>query len=92
MDIKKTIWWFVTELEADSLTEGERQAYKAALDALEKQVPKKPTELVSKLLADSGWRWKCPACGCACGENKYHLEVTQDDEYCTQCGQRLLWE
>jgi len=63
-----------------------------AMMALEMRVPKKPTKLESKLLIDSGWVYKCPTCGCACGENKYHLEVTQDDMYCTQCGQALDWD
>lgn len=68
------------------------EALNMAVEALEKQVPKKPTKLVSKLLIEEGWTYKCPTCGCACGENKYHLEVTQDEFYCTQCGQALDWE
>lgn len=62
-----------------------------ALEALQKQVPKKPTKLVSQLLIGAGWIYKCATCGCACGENKYHSEVTCDDIYCTQCGQMLDW-
>lgn len=63
-----------------------------AVEALKKQVPMKPKKLTYKLLLDAGWIYECPNCGCACGENKYHLEVTQDDMYCTQCGQALDWE
>ena len=63
-----------------------------AVEALKKQVPMKPKKLTYKLLLDAGWVYECPTCGCACGENKYHPEVTQDDIYCTQCGQRLDWE
>lgn len=63
-----------------------------AIEALEKQVPKKPTKLEYKLLLEAGWIYKCPNCGCACGENKYHPEVTEDDMFCTQCGQKLDWE
>ena len=62
------------------------------IKALEKQIPKKPTKLDSKLLIEAGWIYKCPTCGLACGANKYHLEATQDEFYCTQCGQRLDWE
>ena len=63
-----------------------------AVEALKKQVPMKPKKLAYKLLLDAGWIYECPSCGCACGENKYHSEVTQDDIYCTQCGQMLDWE
>ena len=59
---------------------------------LQKQVPKKPKKLTYKLLIDEGWIYECPTCGCACGENKYHPDVTGDDLYCTQCGQKLDWE
>lgn len=77
---------------ADNSWGGLNDAFTFAIHALEKQVPKKPTKLVSQLLISAGWIYKCPTCGCACGENKYHLEVTQDDYYCTQCGQMLDWD
>lgn len=59
---------------------------------LGRDIPKKPKKLTYKLLLDDGWMYECPTCGCACGENKYHPEVTQDDVYCTQCGQKLDWD
>ena len=62
------------------------------INALEKQIPKKPFKLKDTLLRDAGWIYGCPTCKCACGENKYHYEVTVDDAYCTQCGQALDWE
>lgn len=68
------------------------EALDMAVEALEKQIPKKPKKLTYKLLLDDGWIYECPACGCACGENKYHSDVTKDDVYCTQCGQMLDWE
>ena len=68
------------------------EALEMAVKALEKQVPKKPTKLGSKLLIGAGWTYKCPTCCSVCGENKYHPEVTQDDMYCTQCGQALDWD
>ena len=69
-----------------------REAKLMAIEALEKQVPMKPKKLTYKLLLDDGWIYECPTCGCACGENKYHPEVTKDDMYCTQCGQAIDWE
>lgn len=71
---------------------GLNEAFLFAIYALEKQIPKKPKKLTYKLLINDGWIYECPTCGCACGENKYHTEVTQDDAYCTQCGQMLDWD
>lgn len=65
---------------------------KNVITALNKQIPVKPTKLVSKLLIAEGWTYKCPTCLSACGENRYHPEVTCDNVYCTQCGQALDWE
>lgn len=67
----------------------EIKALEVAKTALEKQIPKKPKKLAYKLLIDDGWIYECPTCGCACGENKYHPDVTKDEIYCTQCGQML---
>ena len=61
-------------------------------EAAEKQIPKKPEKLTYQLLLDDGWIYKCPNCGCACGENKYYLQVTADEIYCSQCGQKIDWE
>ena len=61
------------------------------LVALDKQISKKPKKLTYTPLLNAGWIYECPKCGCACGENKYHPEVTCDDMYCTQCGQKINW-
>lgn len=61
------------------------------VETLEKQIPKKPKLLKNELLLVAGWQYGCPNCGCACGENKYHEEVTDAEHYCTQCGQALDW-
>lgn len=64
---------------------------KVAIEAIEKQIPNKPKLLENELLLVAGWQYGCPNCGCACGENKYHEEVTDAEYYCTQCGQALDW-
>lgn len=96
MDIKESIealkYINLTRVHPFFSWEEMKEVRDIAIEALEKQVPKKPTKLEYKLLLDMGWIYRCPACGCACGENKYHPEVTQDDMYCTQCGQKLDWE
>lgn len=62
-----------------------------AIEVLEKQIPKKPKNLTWELLLEAGWVYGCPSCGCAVGKNKYHSAVTQEDEYCPTCGQKLEW-
>lgn len=61
-------------------------------DAREKQVIKKPKKMEYKPLFDFGWRYACPSCGCAVGENEHDGEFTQQDEYCATCGQKLEWQ
>lgn len=53
---------------------------KVAIEALEKQIPKKP------IVVDDGWRyWDCPTCGARVGSN-------MDFKYWTCiCGQRIDW-
>ena len=59
-------------------------------EAAEKQKPKKTHPLNrDSLLYKDGWRYKCPICGCAVGENVYHSDVTKDYEYCSMCGQKI---
>lgn len=91
-DIAEAISHFKYGISHDIFSEPVTSYAKMAVKALEKQIPKKPTKLTDTLLIDTGWIYKCPTCGLACGENKYHLEVTQDEFYCTQCGQKLDWE
>lgn len=74
------------------LTSDDFEWLEIARDALRKQIPMKPEKLTYQLLLDDGWIYKCPFCDCACGENKYHSDVTKDDVYCTQCGQMLDWK
>lgn len=57
-----------------------KEIEKVVLDALEKQIPKKPIPI------DDGWRyWDCPNCGLRVGSN-------MDFKYWTcMCGQRIDW-
>jgi predicted RNA-binding Zn-ribbon protein involved in translation (DUF1610 family) len=70
--------------------------YNNIVNAIEKQIPKKPRLLSYGLLIDSGWRHECPNCKCAIGKNEYlefaygeYLEPYED--YCPQCGQAIDW-
>lgn len=93
-DLGYNVLCTATEYLADKITEVicDTDYMANVINALEKQIPKKPFKLKDTLLRDAGWIYGCPTCKCACGENKYHYEVTVDDDYCTQCGQRLDWE
>ena len=59
-------------------------------EVVDRQKPKKILPLDRDgLLYEDGWRYKCPVCGCAVGENVYHPDVTKDFEYCSMCGQKI---
>lgn len=57
------------------------EAIEIAIDALEKQIPKKPIKLT-----DWGNN-RCPCCGTLYGENG----VMENYDYCTDCGQKIDW-
>lgn len=63
------------------------QALDMAIEALEKQIPKKP-EFIADGYADGELvydTWVCPSCG------KYY-EVDYDDyDFCPKCGQHIDW-
>ena len=63
-------------------------AYGMAIQALEKQIPKKPTYEGDGYTPDGKFvldEWICPCC-----ETRY--EVDYDDyDYCPHCGQKIDW-
>lgn len=63
-------------------------ALQMAIQALEKQIPKKPTYDGDGYAPDGTFvwdEWLCPCCG-----ERY--EVDYDDyDYCPNCGQKLDW-
>lgn len=65
-----------------------RDAIDVAIQALEKQIPKKPTYDGDGYAPDGTFvwdEWLCPCCG-----ERY--EVDYDDyDYCPNCGQKLDW-
>lgn len=61
---------------------GKRHAYKTALESFEKQTSRK---VVQKVKNYSGlWVSECPNC-----EDR---DVDIDDNYCSNCGQKISWE
>ena len=60
-------------------------AFDAAIEALEKQIPKEPEYKEEDRFAKNYFAWYtyCPQCGC---------EINTGDMHCTQCGQAIDWE
>ena len=58
------------------------EALDMAVDALEKQMPKRP---LKKRIVNDGyaWEWVCPNC--------HIVKVTTEQQFCDDCGQRLDW-
>lgn len=54
-----------------------------AIEALEKQLPKKP-DIMDYILGDINF--KCPTC-----KSEYICEKENEPLYCQNCGQRLDW-
>lgn len=59
------------------------------MELKERDTAKKMLPLTYKPLLEAGWRYECPNCGCAVGENIYHPDVTKNYEHCSMCGQKL---
>lgn len=57
--------------------------YETAIEALEKQLPKKP-DIMDYILGDINF--KCPTC-----KSEYICEKGYEHFYCPNCGQRLDW-
>ena len=84
------------------------EAFQMAINALEKQIPKKPIlkHDVSVMHINRGnqpheWKrlesdnWHCPECDSFVGERVYVLSKIHDQrkkKYCDNCGQKLNWE
>ena len=75
----------MTESEENTILKAEIEALDVAIQALEKQMPKKPTYegdgyADGALVYDT---WICPCCG-------KHYEIDCDAyDYCPNCGQKL---
>lgn len=56
------------------------QAFKMAIEALEKQIPKKP-KMPHKYIRE----WECQRC------KSYFAQLNDRPRYCCECGQRIDW-
>ena len=64
------------------------EAHKMAIDALEKQIPKKPeqSKIPRYVMRYEYYDWYCPTCG-----RFLAFERSKGDHHCT-CGQAIDWE
>jgi hypothetical protein len=63
------------------ITDSERSSVNTAIDALEKQIPKKSTEYVDY---EFSVVWTCPTC--------WRVHITEwKTKYCSDCGQAIDW-
>ena len=64
------------------------EALDIAIEALEKQLPKRPNFSGDGYAPDGTFvydMWECPCCG-----EEYEVDYDEYD-YCPNCGQRLVW-
>lgn len=71
-------------------TEDDYKANEMAIQALEKQIPKKPRKTDSyRGVLKRVYAYVCPTCGNSCLEKQ--ANERQDTMFCWNCGQRLDW-
>ena len=92
MDIQKAIeWQRAFKKTYNGIPEEVNEACNKAIEALRKRAPMKVKEMKYEPLLKAGWHYECPSCGSAVGENDNAIEVTQEDDFCPSCGQKLDW-
>ncbi|MFQ9404404.1 MAG: hypothetical protein ACLR1Z_11615 [Eubacterium sp.] len=65
-------------------TEDDYKANEMAIQALEKQIPK-------KVVKDGEWSYKCPCCGGCAKTETGDSFIDYRLDYCDGCGQKLDW-
>ena len=71
-------------------TEDDYKANEMAINALKKQIPKKPRKTDSyRGVLKRVYAYVCPACGNACLEK--YMNERQNTMFCWNCGQKLDW-
>lgn len=66
------------------------EAMRIAIQALEKQIPKKPRKTDSyRGMLIRVYAYACPTCGNACLEK--YMNERQNTMFCWNCGQKLDW-
>ena len=77
------------QLENKALPDG-IEAIQIAIQALEKQIPKKPRKTDSyRGVLKRVYAYVCPTCGNVCLEK--YMNERQNTMFCWDCGQKLDW-
>ena len=85
MTNEEALNWFKDDLKNGKCSDECPQcnAMEKAIEALEKQIPKKPLNLCGRYF-EKAKGGNCPCCGAQTNSSTY--------TYCRKCGQKLLWE
>lgn len=68
----------------------QKEAFQMAINALEKQIPKKPRKTDSyRGVLKRVYAYVCPTCGNVCLEK--YMNERQNTMFCWECGQKLDW-
>lgn len=85
MEIKEAIEWQNAFKRTHKGNPMEKEVYEAcdmAIDALEKQIFKKPKMIEV---------WECPICGSECIEYDNYGIDSEKKNFCPDCGQKIDW-
>lgn len=85
MDYKDALY-FMTHNGATSSEETE--SYQMMVEAMEKQIPKKPINVYKTWDYGNISKWVCPSCSY---EHRSSSSRSCDYKYCTKCGQAIDW-
>lgn len=97
-DYKYSLDIMKQELENKYISPEVLYAFKASIEALEKQAPKKIVENYYEEfdcgeLYDKGYVYNCPNCGNEVGAKSLEFEeIFWETNYCCECGQKLDWD
>ena len=89
MTAQEALAWFKEELKDGKCSDNCRQcnAYEVAIEALEKQIPKKPYKRKEHKQND----YYCTVCRRYLGDEMELKYACLQPEYCQHCGQALDW-
>ena len=78
------------KLHSKDLSSKYKNGLRMAIQALEKQIPKKPRKTDSyRGVLKRVYAYVCPTCGNACLEK--YMNERQNTMFCWNCGQKLDW-
>ncbi|MEG3040865.1 MAG: hypothetical protein RR891_02600 [Clostridium sp.] len=83
-DCKYSLQLMQEELKSKYICPEIKYAFKASIEALEKQIPKKPKIMNTTLIGEKFW-WYCGHCGAS-------RHTGNRSNYCGYCGGKVDWD